>query len=90
MQLSDIQDVDKTPHLKGSKITMVNESGVYSLVFGSKLETAKQFKKWVTSEVLPTIRKTGRYMTVNTKTSPKRLDNDDVHLIDTIENILAP
>jgi len=42
--------------------TAINESGVYSLVFGSKLETAKLFKKWVTSEVLPTIRKTGGYM----------------------------
>lgn len=37
--------------------TLINESGVYSLIFGSKLETAKSFKKWVTSEVLPSIRK---------------------------------
>lgn len=41
--------------------TFINESGVYSLVFGSKLPTAKKFKHWVTSEVLPTIRKTGGY-----------------------------
>lgn len=40
---------------------IVNESGLYSLIFGSKLESAKKFKKWVTSEVLPTIRKTGQY-----------------------------
>lgn len=40
---------------------LVNESGVYSLIFGSKLESAKRFKKWVTSEVLPAIRKTGSY-----------------------------
>ncbi|WP_288313508.1 phage antirepressor KilAC domain-containing protein [uncultured Selenomonas sp.] len=39
----------------------INESGVYSLVFGSKLPTAKKFKHWVTSEVLPAIRKTGGY-----------------------------
>lgn len=41
----------------------INESGLYSLVLSSKLPTAKQFKRWVTSEVLPTIRKTGAYMT---------------------------
>lgn len=42
-------------------LTIVNESGFYSLVFGSKLPSAKKFKHWVTSEVLPTLRKTGRY-----------------------------
>ena len=42
-------------------ITVINESGLYSLIFGSKLESAKKFKKWVTSEVLPSIRKTGTY-----------------------------
>lgn len=39
----------------------INESGLYALIFGSKLESAKRFKHWVTSEVLPTIRKTGSY-----------------------------
>lgn len=43
-------------------MTFVNESGLYSLVFGSKLDKAKEFKHWVTSEVLPTIRKTGGYV----------------------------
>lgn len=43
-------------------IVIVNESGVYSLIFGSKLEGAVRFKRWVTSEVLPTLRKTGSYM----------------------------
>ena len=41
--------------------TLINESGLYALIFGSKLETAKRFKHWVTSEVLPAIRKTGSY-----------------------------
>lgn len=41
--------------------TVINESGLYSLIFGSKLESAKKFKKWVTSEVLPQLRKTGSY-----------------------------
>lgn len=49
-----------------SKTTLINESGVYSLIFGSKLESAKRFKKWVTSEVLPAIRKHGTYMTDQT------------------------
>lgn len=42
---------------------LITESGVYSLIFASKLPTAKKFKRWVTSEVLPTIRKHGAYMT---------------------------
>jgi anti-repressor protein len=46
-------------------MTFVNESGLYALIFGSKLESAKQFKKWVTSEVLPTIRKTGTFSAAN-------------------------
>lgn len=43
------------------QMTIVNESGVYSLIFGSKLESAKRFKHWVTHDVLPALRKTGRY-----------------------------
>ena len=39
----------------------INESGLYALIFGSKLESAKRFKHWVTSEVLPAIRRTGSY-----------------------------
>jgi prophage antirepressor-like protein len=42
-------------------MVVVNESGLYSLIFGSKLEGAKKFKRWVTSEVLPSIRKNGSY-----------------------------
>ena len=46
-------------------LVIVNESGLYALIFGSKLESAKQFKHWVTSEVLPSIRKHGIYATDN-------------------------
>lgn len=46
--------------------TIINESGLYSLILSSKLPTAKKFKHWVTSEVLPTIRKHGAYMTPET------------------------
>lgn len=42
-------------------VTIINESGLYSLILSSKLPTAKEFKRWVTSEVLPSIRKTGEY-----------------------------
>lgn len=45
---------------------MVSEAGVYSLIFNSKLPTAKKFKRWVTSEVLPSIRKSGAYFTPTT------------------------
>lgn len=42
-------------------MTIINESGLYALIFGSKLESAQKFKRWVTSEVLPALRKTGQY-----------------------------
>lgn len=45
---------------------LINESGLYSLVLSSKLPTAKEFKRWVTSEILPSIRKHGAYMTPET------------------------
>ena len=43
------------------QMTIINESGLYALVFGSRLPTAMKFKRWVTSEVLPALRKTGQY-----------------------------
>lgn len=52
---------DGTPAMMDVEMLFVNESGLYSLIFGSKLESAKRFKRWVTSEVLPQIRKTGSY-----------------------------
>lgn len=48
-------------HSGTQQMTIINESGLYALIFGSKLESAKRFKHWVTSEVLPSIRKTGGY-----------------------------
>ena len=47
----------------GTPITLINESGLYALIMSSKLPSAKIFKRWVTSEVLPTIRKHGMYIT---------------------------
>ena len=45
-----------------SKVTLINESGLYSLILSSKLQNAKKFKRWVTNEVLPSIRKNGGYI----------------------------
>ena len=44
------------------EVTVINESGLYSLILSSKLESAKRFKRWVTSEVLPSIRRSGGYI----------------------------
>lgn len=58
LQKSEITTLENIPN-RG--LTIINESGMYALIFGSKLESAKNFKHWVTSEVLPSIRKTGKY-----------------------------
>ena len=59
----------------------INESGLYSLIFGSKLESAKVFKRWVTSEVLPSIRKTGRYNHKYNNTLTFKIENEtDLHV----------
>lgn len=58
----DDKGVDEMATPGGNQsVIIINESGVYALVFGSKLPSAKKFKHWVTSEVLPTIRKTRSY-----------------------------
>ena len=60
----DDEDKSTTP-IQGSayetRVVIINESGLYSLILSSKLPNAKKFKRWVTSEVLPAIRKTGSY-----------------------------
>lgn len=59
--------VCKTPTPSGEQdMVIINESGLYSLILSSKLPNAKEFKRWVTSEVLPSIRKHGAYMTNDT------------------------
>lgn len=63
----------------------VNESGMYALIFGSKLETAKKFKRWVTSEVLPTIRKHGMYATENTLEQMLNDPDTAIKLLETIK-----
>lgn len=62
-----VDEEDKTVNdsftVNGTKGVLINESGLYSLVLSSKLPNAKKFKRWITSEVLPSIRKHGAYMT---------------------------
>ena len=59
---SDDKGVSKMETPGGEQsVVIINESGLYSLILSSKIPTAKRFKRWVTSEVLPTIRKTGSY-----------------------------
>lgn len=66
----DIEDKDEVPIQDSigrlQQTPIINESGLYALIFGSKLESAKRFKRWVTSEVLPAIRKHGAYATART------------------------
>ena len=60
-----VDEEDKTVNesftVNGTKAVLINESGLYSLTFSSKLPDAKAFKHWVTHEVIPSIRKTGQY-----------------------------
>ena len=60
----DDKGVVKHDTLGGTqKLTVINESGLYALIFGSKLPAARDFKRWVTSEILPSLRKHGAYIT---------------------------
>lgn len=67
---TNIMDDDRGVHSVDTpsstqQMTIINESGLYSLILSSKLPSAKKFKHWVTSEVLPSIRKTGGYVDEN-------------------------
>jgi prophage antirepressor-like protein len=69
----------KTPLTNNEKNTiMINESGLYSLIIASKLETAKKFKRWVTSIVLPSIRKTGSFKMPEVVEEPDSEDDEDL------------
>ena len=64
---------------------IINESGLYSLIFSSKLESAKSFKRWVTSEVLPALRKTGSY-----RMNQKQADTESLDSVNNAVKILMP
>ena len=82
--------VDKNGNLDGSvsKTIFVNESGLYALIFGSSKPEAKVFKRWVTSEVLPSIRKNGSYTAPLVGKQVKLLNEKDLHykVVDCIRN----
>ncbi len=78
--------VAKHDTLGGNQDTVIiNESGLYSLILSSKLPKAKEFKRWITSEVLPALRKTGHYGTQQkpTPTDPAKL----AELVDTVAGL---
>lgn len=71
LNLNTLDENNNPSKRRGNPNTMlINESGMYSLILSSKLENAKKFKRWVTSEVLPSIRKTGSYGTAPAPAAP--------------------
>lgn len=92
IQRSQITTFDDIPN-RG--LTFINESGLYALIFGSKLESAKRFKHWVTSEVLPSIRKTGSYSMPKTNSEKikliaqgyEELDNRVIEIDDRVKTL---
>lgn len=82
IQLSDLQECSDSllpDHMKGSKITIINESGLYSLILRSEKPEARKFKKWITSEVIPSIRKTGSFSMKSLKPSAPSTSADYVY-----------
>jgi len=87
-----VDDEDKTSTLiQGtgsnykSKATIINESGLYSLILSSKLPQAKEFKRWVTSEVLPSIRRNGAYLTDSALTQFAEDPDYGIKLLNTLK-----
>ena len=80
--------VDKMATLKTSNygVHFINESGMYSLILSSKLPDAKKFKRWVTSEVLPSIRKTGAYAAPGAYAPKASSLGEVVRMIETVRN----
>lgn len=84
----DIEDrgLAKCDTLGGTQeMVIINESGLYSLVLSSKLESARKFKRWITSEVIPQIRKTGAYHIPKTYAEALRALADETEKIETLK-----
>ena len=89
--LDHVDDEDKTDGVtirdaigRNQKAVFINESGLYSLILSSKLPQAKAFKRWVTSEVLPQIRKTGGYIPTKDAQGRQLSNEEIIHRADTI------
>lgn len=78
---SEDQTVNDSFTVNGTRVTLINESGLYSLILSSKLPEAKKFKRWVTSEVLPALRKTGKYALPDTPEPSALPDPSTVRLL---------
>ena len=93
-RFATLENIDKLS-IPNRGMTFVNESGLYSLIFGSKLDSAKQFKRWVTSEVLPSIRKTGGYVATQSNKVETMLEDMGCNMkvvyaqINNMENMLG-
>ena len=83
-QGADSQNGNVSP---SSKTALINESGLYSLILSSKMPTAKAFKRWVTSEVLPAIRKNGVYETVKAQQHIEQLEATNERLTAAIQAV---
>lgn len=69
-------------------MTVINESGLYALIFKSRKEEAKQFRRWVTHDVLPSIRKTGSYNAPNVQKKPERKSRMSVAWVKAVSKII--
>ena len=83
-QGADSQNGNVSP---SSKTALINESGLYSLILSSKMPKAKAFKHWVTSEVLPALRRNGVYETVKAQQHIEQLEATNVRLNIAIQNV---
>lgn len=72
-----------------SKTVIINEAGIYALILGSRLPSAKRFKRWVTAEVLPAIHRTGIYSLKDAKSAVPSLRGQEPELTAGDENVLA-
>jgi len=80
----DFKKKNKIPENVDSRLIMINESGLYSLALTSKLESAKKFKRWVTKDVLPSIRKRGFY---KIEEDNKRLSTENINLKEMLNSL---
>lgn len=91
-RLDDDEKGVNSVHTPGGEqqMTVISESGLYSLILGSRKPEAKKFKKWVTSEVLPAIRKTGQYVqpAVAPRPSKPKLDDRLDRMVDVLEKLI--
>lgn len=85
LQLSDFQGWNESfpPHQQGANLLAINESGVYTLIFRSKKKEAQQFRRWITNEVIPAIRRRGKYSVKGAE------DNTNSERIDKLEQMMV-